>query len=57
MAGPMRLSTEAIDAFKRIYQSEFGDILSDDEAGEMALRLLRIFDLLSRPFPGEGDQA
>jgi hypothetical protein len=56
MDGPMTLSREAIDSFKRIYQSEFGEALSDDAAREMALRLLRVFDLLSRPVPDDQDE-
>jgi hypothetical protein len=51
MEAPRQLSRQAIDDFKRIYQAEFGEMLSDDEAQEMALRLLRVFDLLSRPLP------
>ena len=53
----MSLSREAIDSFKRIYLSEFGEMLSDDTAEEMALRLLRVFDLLCRPLPDEPDEA
>ena len=49
MEVPVTLSREAIAEFKRIYQLEFGTALSDDEAQEMALRLLRVFDLLTRP--------
>jgi hypothetical protein len=45
------LSREALEEFKRIYQSEFGEALTDAEAQEMGLRLLRVFDLLSRPLP------
>jgi hypothetical protein len=42
-----KLSRRAIDRFKEIHREESGEILSDDEAEEMALRLLRIFDILS----------
>lgn len=45
------LSCEALDEFKRIYKSEFGEDLTDAEAQEMGLRLLRVFDWLSRPLP------
>jgi hypothetical protein len=57
MDRPMALSRESIESFKRIYQSEFGRSLADDEAEEMALRLLRVFDLLTRPFPEEDDDS
>ena len=41
------LSDEAVAEFKRVYHSEFGEALSEDQAQEMALRVLRLFDLLS----------
>jgi hypothetical protein len=53
MNGTIALSREAIDEFKRIYESEFGEALTDAEAQEMGLRVLRVFDLLSRPMPEE----
>ena|ERR1039457_703793 len=53
MNTPQQLSREAIDEFKAIYQEEFGEILSDDEVQEIAMRLLRFFGILVRPFPGE----
>lgn len=43
---PEQLSREAIDEFKAIYQAEFGAVLSDDEAREIATRLLRFFGIL-----------
>ena len=55
--GPMTLSRESVDSFKRIYQSEFGVLLPDAEAEKMALRLLRVFDLMSRPLPDERDES
>lgn len=51
MHGTIALSGEALDEFKQIYQSEFGEALTDAQAQELGLRLLRIFDLLSRPLP------
>ena len=47
----MQLSPKAIKEFKAIYQDEFGEALSDAEAQAMGLRLLRLFDLLTRPLP------
>jgi hypothetical protein len=43
-----KLSREAIDEFKSIYQEEFGEVLSDDEAIEIATRLLRFFGVLQK---------
>ena len=42
----MRISPEATEEFKKIYKEEFGDDLTDDQAQECALRVLRLFQLL-----------
>lgn len=44
-----KLSQPALDEFKAIYEEEFGEMLSDDQAQEMASRVLRLFYLLSKP--------
>jgi hypothetical protein len=54
MKTPQQLSREAIDEFKAIYQDEFGKILTDDEVREIAIRLLRFFDILRDPDSGTG---
>jgi hypothetical protein len=46
MKTTQQLSRDAIDEFKAIYQEEFGEILSDDEVQEIAMRLLRFFGIL-----------
>jgi hypothetical protein len=43
-----QLSREAIEAFKALYQEEFGEVLSDDEVREIATRLLRFFGILNK---------
>ena len=48
MKTPNQLSREAIDEFKAIYQEEFGEVLSDDEVQEIAMRLLRFFGILNK---------
>jgi hypothetical protein len=48
MKTPNKLSREAIDEFKSIYQEEFGETLSDDEVQEIAMRLLRFFGILNK---------
>jgi len=48
MKTPHKLSREAIEEFKAIYQAEFGEILSDDEAREIAMRLLRFFGIVNK---------
>ena len=49
MTAPQTLSRKAIDEFKVIYQAEFGEEISDEEAQEMGLRLLRLLKLLLAP--------
>jgi hypothetical protein len=48
MNTPQQLSREAIEEFRAIYQEEFGEILSDDEVQEIAMRLLRFFGILNK---------
>jgi hypothetical protein len=48
MKTPNQLSREAIEEFKAIYQEEFGEVLSDDEVQEIAMRLLRFFGILNK---------
>ncbi len=42
------LSKKAKDELRAIYEEEFNEVLTDDEAEEMGVRLLRLFDLLTR---------
>ena len=42
-----RLSKQAIDDFKRIYLEEFKEAITDEEAQEIAQRLLRFFKILT----------
>jgi hypothetical protein len=51
MEVPQHLSRQAIEEFKAIYQEEFRQNISDDEAQEIALRLLRLFHIVLRPLP------
>ena len=52
MEAPQQLSRQAIDEFKALYHEEIGQDISDDEAREIAFRLLRLFDTLLQPLPG-----
>ena len=45
------LSEKAVSEFQDIYQQEFGKTLTDDEANEMATRLLRLFQILTEEEP------
>ena len=53
MEVPQYLSREAIAEFKVIYQEEFRQNISDDEAQAIAFRLLRLFDRLLQPLPSD----
>jgi hypothetical protein len=48
MKTPQQISRVAIDEFKKIYEEEFGEQLSDDQVQEIAVRLLRFFGILSK---------
>ncbi|HMJ91183.1 MAG TPA: hypothetical protein VK530_15275 [Candidatus Acidoferrum sp.] len=48
MIAPNHLSKNAIDAFKAAYEAEFHERLSDEEVREIALNLLRFFELIRR---------
>jgi hypothetical protein len=48
MNTPQQLSREAIEEFRAIYQEEFGEVLSDDEVQEIAMRLLRFFGIMNK---------
>lgn len=56
MKTPQKLSREAIEEFKAIYQEEFGEHLSDNEVQEIAHRLLRFFGILNKPMPDKTPQ-
>jgi len=49
MKTPQQLSREALNEFKAAYQEEFGEEISDTQACEMAVRLLRFFGVLAKP--------
>jgi hypothetical protein len=42
-----RLSKEAIHDFKRIYLEEFKEAITDEEAQEIAQRVIRFFKILT----------
>lgn len=49
----MKISSQAIEELKAIYQEEFGERLSDQEAQEIGTRLLTLFQVIYRPLPSE----
>ena len=51
---PSTLSAEAANSFQKIYEDEFGELLSEGEAQMLGRQLLGFFAILSRP---NGDPA
>lgn len=51
----MEISKEELEEFKELHKEEFGEELSDQEALEMAQRLLGFYLLVSRPLPEGGE--
>ena len=51
----MKISRESIQELQHIYQEEYGEPLSEQEAYELGQRLLTLFRIVSRPFPVSAD--
>jgi hypothetical protein len=51
----MRISKQAIEEFKAIYEEEHGATLDDREAYEAARNLLTLFQIIYRPIPKQSD--
>jgi hypothetical protein len=49
----MTLRSDDVEEFRQIYQEEFGELLSHEEARAMASRVLHLYGLLARPLPRE----
>lgn len=49
MKSPHQLSPEALQEFNEIYTEEFGRTLSEEDAQQMAVDVLRLFDTLITP--------
>ncbi|KKQ85184.1 MAG: hypothetical protein UT08_C0009G0018 [Candidatus Woesebacteria bacterium GW2011_GWB1_38_8] len=45
------LSRQAIDEYKAIYKKEYGKDITDAEAEEQGMKLLRLFKIIYRPIP------
>ena len=46
MAMNHKLSAKALKEFREIYKEEFGEDLTDDEAEEIAMRVIKFFHIL-----------
>ena len=49
----MEVTPQALEEFKKIYKEKFKEDISDDEALEMAQRVLAFFSLIYRPLPDQ----
>ncbi len=47
------ISKESLDKFKAIYKKEFGKDLNDQDALELATKLLRLVELIYKPMTKE----
>lgn len=52
----MRLADEHIVEFQMLYRKHFGKDISEDEALKKGLRLVRLFELVSRAIAHEQNQ-
>ncbi len=44
-----KLSQNAVQEFQEIWESEYGEILSDEEALKLALRTLKLIAIIYKP--------
>jgi len=51
----MQLSKEALEEFKRIYEAEFEEKISDQEATEKATRLINLMRVIYRRLPEDSE--
>ena len=49
------ISPEALAEFKRIYQVEYGEDISDREATDLAINLMLLYKRLNKPIPESED--
>jgi hypothetical protein len=47
----MEISQKALEEFKDIWRKQFGEEISDKDAYEEAICLLRLFKVIYRPLP------
>ncbi|MDP2655080.1 MAG: hypothetical protein Q8P17_00755 [bacterium] len=53
----MKINDETLNEFMTLYRTEFGKDISQQDALEMATRLINLYLIIYRPLPGErGDK-
>jgi hypothetical protein len=53
----MRLTKEAIEQFQTLYEKEFGEAISYEEAEVRANEIIHLYLMLAEPLPGEREEA
>ena len=53
----MLLNQNDIDEFRKIYSKDSGESITDDEAREMAARLITLYEVLAEPLSSEHGQS
>lgn len=49
----MPITPERLQEFRRLYEKEFGESISEDEAREIAPRLVELYMMLAQQLPSE----
>jgi hypothetical protein len=49
----MEISDSELLAFQEAYEVDFGETITDDEARDMLLRLVLLYERLAQPLPNE----
>ena len=47
----VEIDKESLEEFKKLYQEEFGEELTNEDAEEMVQRLLALYEVLANPLP------
>jgi flagellin-specific chaperone FliS len=53
----MKLTDQDVQEYKRVHEEEFGELISDDEAREIATRVIQLYEILIQPLPDENTTA
>ncbi len=52
-AGVNRFTDEEVREYKQLYQDEFDEVITDDEARDIMLRVVLLYEALLKPLPDE----
>lgn len=51
----MKLSKEAVEEFRKIWQMEFGELIPESEASERAIKFMNLFKIVYQPISKENE--